>query len=117
MVSGIAARYKTGIVAMIDTAELRLSLFEPLVGCVFQTHGSGCDDSLELVDAAQLKDLSGHGRSAGCFRLTFHGASTEITLGQGLYLMRHEALGEMVMTLVPHGRLENGTVRYSATFS
>jgi len=102
---------------MIDTAELRLSMFEPLVGSVFQTRGSGCADSLELVAAVEMKDLSGHGRSAGCFRLTFHGASTEITLGQGQYVLSHEAIGEIVMMLMPRARLENGTVRYSATFS
>ena len=102
---------------MIDTAELRLSMFEPLLGTTFRAEGAGCADTLKLTAAEALKDLSARGRSAGSFRLMFHGASTEITLGQGLYRLHHESLGEMLMTLAPRTRLEDGTVRYSATFS
>lgn len=101
---------------MLDTAELRLSLFEPLVGGVFPVQGADCADSLTLMAAEDLKDLSGRGRSAGCFNLTFHGASTEVTLGQGLYRVSHAGLGEMMMTLIPRARLPDGTVRYTATF-
>ena len=49
---------------MIDTAELRLSMFEPLLGTTFRTEGAGCADTLKLTAADALKDLSGRGRSA-----------------------------------------------------
>lgn len=102
---------------MIDTADLRLSLFEPLVGQVFQLRYPGHEDDLTLVEAVETKDRSGKARAAGCFVLRFDGANRERMLAQGIHRLTHGTLGAMEMVLVPRARNPDGTIRYSADFN
>lgn len=102
---------------MIDTAELRLSMFQPLVGKVFRVCDTHYQEDLTLSAAKEIRDMSGLGRAAGSFELTFDGSSTTHVMEQGLRRFRHEDLGEFEIMIAPRERLPDGTIRYTAVFN
>lgn len=96
---------------------LELSTFEPHVGETFVVDVQG-GGSLEvtLVEAApsQWQPAAGSGLPHA-FGLVFRSAP-EVVLGQGLYPMRHPALGDLEIFMTPIARTADG-IDYQAVFS
>lgn len=87
--------------------------FEPHVGTVFSITAEGLPP-LELVleEAKALKASTQDRRPP--FQLIFRRAGE--VLPQGLYQFRHDAMGDLIIFVVPTGQNETG-VEYCATFN
>lgn len=74
--------------------------------------------TVRLTSAEDLTERSGAGSSTSRrtpFSLLFHGPAEDY-LRQGTYLIRHDAIGEFPLFLVPLGP-EQGRMRYEAIFT
>jgi hypothetical protein len=95
------------------TEQLHCADFAAHVGSVFAIH-YGADAALEvyLVGAAELRAPTPGGHA---FQLIFQ-SDRQAYLPQGSYLVRHAALGDQQIFIVPIGPNEQG-MRYEAIFS
>jgi hypothetical protein len=98
-----------------DLGELTLDIFAPLAGDTFTIGGpDGAVVETTLDTATALGDRRGpDGRVP--FSLIFSGAGAPI-LPQGMYPVRHAALGALELFLVPLSP-QDGAGRYQAIFS
>ena len=71
--------------------------------------------ALELAEVNVYKDESGAQEGWERFTAVFHGPA-EAFLPQHMYQLRHEAMGDLTLFLVPIGRDERG-FRYEAVFN
>ena len=80
----------------------KLAAFSPYVGQVFRLAlEAGEEAELELVEAEPLKAYEGAPRQDP-FCLLFRGPAG-VDLPQAMYTLRHEEVGEVVLSLVPVG--------------
>jgi hypothetical protein len=98
------------------TKPLAFEDFEPRVGDRFALSLDGLDGAALTLSEAQLYSER-HQRQGGRppFSLIFLGPG-EFVLPQQIYALRHDALGELEIFLVPVGRDAEG-VRYQAVFN
>ncbi|MDE3073007.1 MAG: hypothetical protein KGJ63_09750 [Pseudomonadota bacterium] len=92
---------------------MALQSFSRWVGDTFSALREGIEAPLVLVEAVALESHGGEGREP--FSLLFHGHSPA-WLEQAIYRVRHPAIGECEIFLVPVGRHESGFV-YQAVFN
>ncbi|MEI2385949.1 hypothetical protein [Breoghania sp. JC706] len=86
---------------MTDLATLELPTFTPLIGETFKIGTDAGEIDLVLREASALGKAV---RQGGAFSLLFQGPQ-DPALPQGLYPIRHEAIGELPLFLVPVGSL------------
>ena len=87
--------------------------FEPHVGTVFSIVAEGLPPLDLVLDEAKALKASAQDRRPP-FQLIFRRAGE--ALPQGLYQFRHDAMGDLVIFVVPTGQNETG-VEYCATFN
>jgi len=90
-----------------------LQSFSPYLNDTFSALHDGVEVSLVLVEAVALDATGIAGREP--FSLLFHGHSPTL-LPQDIYQIRHPAVGECAIFLVPVARHENGFA-YQAVFN
>lgn len=97
-----------------DAPQMTYEAFKPHVGSLFHMpFEDGQDLQLKLVEATSLEHLPRTERVA--FSLLFHGPK-EPCLEQMAYHLRHDALGPLVLFLVPLQSDDLGT-QYEAVFT
>lgn len=91
--------------------------FEPALGDTFTIapSESSAAATLRLTDVVRLTATGGRVQARAPFSLLFVSGSADV-LPQGLYPMRHPALGDFDLFVVPVGRRDDG-VLYEAVFS
>lgn len=97
---------------MDPMSSFTLETFAGRVGETFAVPAAGVDLVLASADA---KGGGAGLREGGAFSLLFHGPADPMLL-QATHQVKHEALGEFGLFLVPVGRTDDG-FEYEAAFS
>lgn len=98
---------------MTDLSTVDLTTFSPLIGETFNVVTDHGEVALVLEEATAL----GQGaRNGGSFSLIFKGSEGD-PLPQQICPIRHAALGEMALFLVPIGPLGAEGMGYEAVFT
>jgi len=102
---------------MIDLSTLTLDSFTPHVGTAFTLNHPDHQEVFTLVKADALPSHDHPMKKRDPFSLFFHGSRTDLQFNQQILPLKHEALGELSIFLVPIARNEDGTIRYQAVFN
>jgi len=97
---------------MVDVADLRADHFVPLKHGRFRITLE--DGDVEITLAA-IKSGNPGMRKGGAFSLLWQGPAEPI-LGQGVYPLAHETLGQFEVFIVPIGRADQHAI-YQAVFN
>ena len=102
---------------MIDLSTLTLDSFTPHVGTPFLLNHSEHQETFTLVEAKAANAHDHPMKKRDPFSLFFHGNRADVQFDQQILPLKHEAMGELALFLVPITRNEDGTIRYQAVFS
>lgn len=102
---------------MIDLATLVLDSFKPHVGTGFVLDHPEAQETFTLVAATELPSHDHPMKKRDPFSLFFHGSRTDIQFNQQILPLKHEAMGEIHIFVVPIARNDDGTIRYQAVFN
>jgi hypothetical protein len=99
---------------MLDLETATVETFRPLVGSTFTLVAGSETLALTLVGATEFE--TGRPGVRRGFSLMFGGGTTARIFPQATYRLRHEALGELEIFIVPRTPA-GGEPRYEATFN
>ncbi|WP_448188432.1 DUF6916 family protein [Azospirillum sp. sgz301742] len=102
---------------MTDLLTLTLDSFTPHVGTPFALNHPEFQETFTLVEAKAGIPHDHPMKKRDPFSLLFHGSSTDRQFNQQIMPLKHEAMGELAIFLVPLGRNEDGSIRYQAVFN
>ena len=102
---------------MIDLSTLILDSFTPHIGTAFVLEHSEAEETFTLVEVTALPSHDHPMKKRDPFSLFFHGKRTDIQFNQQILPLKHEAMGDIQIFLVPIGRNADGTIRYQAVFN
>ena len=106
-----------GLGRMIDLSTLTLDSFAPHVGTPFALNHPEQQETFTLVQASAGNAHDHPMKKRDPFSLFFHGSRTDLMFNQQILPLKHEAMGELEIFVVPIGRNDDGTIRYQAVFS
>lgn len=102
---------------MIDIGSLVLDSFQPHVGSAFVLNHPDAEETFTLVAVTELPAHDHPLKKRDPFSLFFRGGRTDLQFDQQILPLKHEAMGELEIFLVPIARNEDGTIRYQAVFN
>ncbi|HYE51056.1 MAG TPA: hypothetical protein VEB20_15780 [Azospirillaceae bacterium] len=102
---------------MFDLATATLETFEPHVGTAFVLHHPEQQETFTLVETKALPAHDHPMKKRDPFSLFFKGSRTDLQFNQQILPLKHEALGEVSIFIVPIARNDDGTIRYQAVFN
>lgn len=102
---------------MIDIATATIELFAPHVDTVFALNHPQAEENFTLTKAEPLPSHDHPGKKREPFSLFFKGGRTDLQFNQQILPLRHDALGDVDIFVVPIARNEDGTIQYQAVFN
>lgn len=102
---------------MVDLSSLTLASFEPHVGTTFLVNHPVHQEHLTLERAVALPSHDHPRKLRDPFSLFFAGSRTDQHFNQQVLPLKHDALGELEIFVVPIAKRDNGTLLYQAVFN
>jgi hypothetical protein len=100
----------------MDLAAATAETFRPHIGTDFHIANPSADGGVIRLTDVQVTGVQPHAPRTEPFSLVFLGPG-DPRLDQGMYELRHDALGPLELFLVPIGYEAGGGLRYEAVFN